>query len=169
MSSRNHILKIMIVSFVLLLTKPAFSHISEGTNTLMRLSKTKVSLIYTVPTDNIKELALGSDEAISNAIQNGFTFKNDQQICPVKLLGKKQLSNNEWTQFILNVSCTNRIKTLEIEYNLFLNNFDQHENKTRIAIGSRSQSFIFNKEKTRHEINLHALAKQWLKQKAAKK
>ena len=169
MSPRNFILKIMMVSFLLLLTKPAFTHISEGTNTLMRLSKSKVSLIYTVPTDNIKELSLDSDEAIANAIQNGFKFKNNQQICPVKFLGKKQLLNAESTQFILDVTCTKRIKTLEIEYSLFLNNFEQHQNKTRIAIGSRSQSFIYSKDKTRHEIKLDTLVKQWLKQKASKK
>jgi len=134
----------------------------------MSLSKTKVSLIYTIPTDNILELKLNSDEAVANTIKNGLQFKNNQQICPIKFLGKKQLSSVESTQFILDVSCREKIKTLNINYTLFLDKFEEHKNKTRISIGSRSQNFEFNQNKKQHQINLTELAREWFKLKLKK-
>ena len=154
-------LKLFTSIVLAIITTSAIAHVSEGTNTNIRISKTKLSLIYTLPTDNIKELKFGEATTIDNVITDGFIIKNNQQKCPVKLLGKKELTSVESTQFILNVTCDKAIQTLDIEYRLFVDEFAEHKNKTKISIGSRSQNFVFSPDKTNHEIKLGELIRKW--------
>lgn len=156
--------RLFLLSCLLLLSMPVFAHLAGVTDTSIRVTNTQITLVYTVPADTLKELNANTAAEITQAIQQGFVVKNNETVCPVQSIQTRSLGNIASEQFEMRLDCAAPIEVLTVAYRLFIDQFPDHENFTRLSIANRSQSFVFSAAKRHHQLPVAAMLTSWQQQ-----
>ncbi len=157
-------LKAFALLLFLLLSQVANAHIAGVTDTSVQIHASGLTLTYTVPADNLKELPLppeAESKAIEAAILEGFRVLNDDLECQAIESITRSLSNIGSEQFEFKIDCLKPLNSLELGYELFFDIDNSHENFSRITILNRTQNFTFSAAKKSHTIEVGTLVLAW--------
>lgn len=158
--------RILLTCFLCLFATQVLAHVAGVTDTGIRINNSsQLTIVYTAPADSLDELKLLSKAEISQAVLDGFRVQSSGNTCSAVLASTNTLENIVSEQFELKVDCGAPIETLTIEYRLFVDEFPEHENFTRLSILNRSQNFTFSADKREHSIPLAKILQEWQNQK----
>ncbi len=157
-------LKIPVFFYLLLLVSSASAHVAGVTDTGIKISRDGLTLVYTVPADNLKELYpvgfITPDVAMMQAIADGFVVRNNGEPCIPDTGATRSLEAIESEQFEFNYDCHGLLKTLSIEYKLFINEEKTHENFARISLLNRTQNVTFSNNYPVHTVPVEAIVRR---------
>ncbi|MCG8668458.1 MAG: HupE/UreJ family protein [Pseudomonadales bacterium] len=144
-----------------------WAHLAGITDTSIQVGNSQVKVVYTLPTDSIQELFEEAERAkvtqgeIEGRIGDGFVVLNDQQICDLIEQDRKEITRVQSAQFIHLYDCRKPLDNLEIRYKLFVDEFKNHENFTRVSMGGKYVSLVFSADQTFVHIPVKETIKEW--------
>ncbi|MDX1695427.1 MAG: HupE/UreJ family protein [Ketobacteraceae bacterium] len=134
---------------------PASAHLAGITDTSIQVGHSQVKVIYTLPVDSLKELAERGEplaggpkageeyQVLTEIVAQGFEVRNDGTVCEPVETSERRLQQVQSHQFSMLYDCNARLSSLSIDYRLFVDDFPDHENFVRIAMGGKYISRVF--------------------------
>lgn len=176
----------IVVGFLLyLVSTTSFAHVTGITDTAINVNADSISLVYTLPFENINELTDKQKSALNNTVMQGFLVENKTNIqldtqtntqvnsqvnsqantqakaCSGILLSRHKLEDIHSEQFHIRYTCDEKLANVSIAYSLFFSKNENHKNHVRLSIAGRSQSFIYSSTKKLHVLPVDKLLKGW--------
>lgn len=163
----NNVVGLIFCLLVWSLSGNAFGHLAGITDTSVQIGHSKIKLVYTTPTDNLAELfpeqALESvpQATLRNVVVSGFSFLNSGALCKPGPVESRQLSTVASQQFIVLFDCSAKLDELTVNYSLFFDRFNNHENFTRVSMGGKYISFVFTQDQQSLQIPVKETLNAW--------
>lgn len=154
----------LLLLFLLLVNNVAVAHVAGVTDTGIKISRDSLTLVYTVPADNLSELerisTVSLEQSIRSRIADGFVVKNAGQLCSSLYVSARSLEAINSRQFEYKYDCHGLLTTLSIEYNLFFDSEKTHENFARISLLNRTQNITFSNSYRTHTIGVEEIVRR---------
>ena len=160
----------MLLLWMLLMPGLAGAHLAGITDTSIQVGASQVKIVYTFPTDSLRELsgfnsAEPSDEEsariLEAAITQGFKVSNNNVRCEIVQYKARQLARVESRQFALLYDCGEQLGNLDIVYTLFVDRFPDHENFVRVSMGGKYISRVFSAAESSLQVPVAETLRHW--------
>lgn len=148
----------------------AAAHISGYTDTSIQITAAGVRVIYTLPSDHLKELneiaGIPSDrvappEDYSSTVRNGWSIISSNEACLLTQSKAVALDNLPSYQFTFTYVCPAGLDSLTIHYGLFFDKWPDHENFVRMLMADQRQRLRFTAEKSDLTVPVNKLLAEW--------
>jgi hydrogenase/urease accessory protein HupE len=148
----------------------ALAHISGFTDTSIQISATGVRILYTLPSDNLIELArnragdtpaLAPPAAYLDRVRDGWSVRSGAARCLGTQAVARALDGLPSYQFQLTYVCPHGMDELTIGYHLFVDVWPDHENFVRMFMAGQRQRMRFTAETQSFTIPVASLLSQW--------
>ncbi|MCG8613913.1 MAG: HupE/UreJ family protein [Pseudomonadales bacterium] len=165
----------LILLFLLFFTKTAFAHVSGFTDSSIQIAEPGVKIIYTVPSDNLLELEVNSNETSEasltpkppeyyvDAIKSGWRVQDQGVPCTVFKHSSGVLENIQAYQYRLTFKCPNGMQQLEIDYGLFHPYWPEHRNYTQVFMAGEQMQIRLDAEQPMLTLLVDKILKDWNK------
>ena len=146
---------------------PAYGHLAGITDTSIQIGLSKIKVVYTLPDDNLAEIFPSENlnemipGILMEPIAEGFVIHNNQVLCPLVGSDTRPLVQVQSRQFILFYQCDAELDVVDIEYRLFVNEYANHENFTRISMGGKHINFVFAANQSTTQIPVKVTVASW--------
>jgi len=159
----------------------AIAHVSGFTDTSIQIATTGVRVIYTVPADNLLELerraggngstapapTLAGPEHYAAMVRAGWRVTAGGERCLLSNAGTREVAAVASYQFQLTYVCPKGLDAVTVAYDLFVDQWADHENFVRLFIADQRSRMRFTAERRTLEIPVADLLRQWRRPLAA--
>jgi hydrogenase/urease accessory protein HupE len=161
----KHCIPVIAAILTLLLPATGRSHEAGVTDTVIRINRDTIDLVYTVPQDHIPDIT-GTDinplamETAQKDVLQGFEVRNQSLRCTTKSQSIKELPSIMSMQFQYTFDCGGPVRSLEISYNLLFDSDTSHKNLTRINLLQHSLNTTFTTANRTHVVDVESLVRR---------
>lgn len=162
---------LFILLFIQLLPFQAEAHVSGYTDTSIQITNVGIRIIYTSPSDSLKELVKTDHSSLSvtsspdeylSKVQDGWDVSsNNGQRCLLVKSKAIALDSLPSFQFQLTYVCPSGLSQVLIKYNLFIQKYPEHENFSRVFMANQRMQKRFTAQNNELVIPVEKLLTQW--------
>jgi len=157
--------KVLVGLFLYVISTVSFAHVAGVTDTGISINADSISLVYTLPSDNINEFTDLQKNKLEQTITEGFSVVNkvdgQPQACNGQLISTNKLENILSEQFHILYRCNEPLEDISISYSLLFSKDREHKNHVRLSIAGRSKSYLYTATNSTHLIPVKKLLAGW--------
>lgn len=152
------------------MSSTAHAHVSGFTDTSIQIAATGVRIIYSVPADNLLELAGDPGKASPSSalpvvylerVKAGWQVEASGERCLLSQALSRTLEAVGSHQYQFTFVCPAGMRELSIRYSLFFEKWPDHENFVRVFMAGQRQRMRFTAEQPTLSIPVADLLRQW--------
>jgi hydrogenase/urease accessory protein HupE len=160
-----------LLLLLLCLPPSAHAHIAGFTDTSIQVAATGVRVLYTVPSDSLRELdrvpnsdvspVLGAPAQYLDRVRNSWSVQAAGRRCLLTQSQSRALGTLPAYQYQFTYVCPEGMETLEIGYRMFFALAPEHENFGRVFMAGKAQHVRFTARDQKLEIPVASLLAEW--------